>query len=58
MQEVFMMKAKLKLVSVAMLGFIISGMLLAGISARAESVVKSPRSALSIPRWDGGRGHI
>ena len=53
-----MMKAKLKLVSVAMLGFIISGMLLAGISARAESVVKSPRSALSIPRWDGGRGHI
>ena len=48
------MKAKLKLVSVAMLGVVFTGMLLAGISAHAESISKRPAKTM-VCRWDGER---
>ncbi len=48
------MKAKLQLVSVAMLGVVFSGMLLAGISAHAATG-KSSELKTPIAKWDGKR---
>ncbi len=54
------MKTKLKLITVAMLGVVFSGMLLAGISAHAEVNLKESPAATE--RWDSvghkGGGHI
>ncbi|MBC7398217.1 MAG: hypothetical protein H7333_12315 [Bdellovibrionales bacterium] len=47
------MKAKLQLVSIAMLGVVFSGMLLAGISAHAETNVKAKTTLVA--KWDSGR---
>ena len=49
-----MMKAKMQLVSVAILGVFFSAILLAGISAHAEPNVKRPVPSMET-RWDSGR---
>jgi hypothetical protein len=49
-RRTFKMKAKLKLITVAMLGVGITGILLAGISAHAEMPTKA-KSQITM-RWD------
>jgi len=50
------MKAKLKLITVAMLGVGITGMLLAGLSAHAETPIKV-KALSTLSHWDSDK-HI